>query len=341
MPEDRPNPIAAQKRPRRVTAIEVARKAGVSRAAVSRAFSETAYLDAGKRELILQTAAELGYRPNALAASLQGNRTGLVAVIAGDLARQYDSAFVGELVSQLNAAGKWPIILGGPDTLTEQSVRQVLSYPLDAMIVRGGSLNAAIFDDAAQLSIPVIFSGRVVEAPLVDSVCCRNEAGARLAVETLISKGRRKIGYIGGPSDWSSENERLAGVISALQDAGLALSAKANADYSLNGGRDAARALLSDTNVDALFCANDAMALGALSAAKAIGQHHVPNTLSIIGFDDVPLAGLPEFDLTTLRNPVKRTVAQILRLLDARLADPTRKSEVVMISPELIERGTH
>ncbi len=323
-----------------MTAQDVADAAGVSRSAVSRAFSKTAYLDSDKRARVMETAKRLGYRPNALAASLQGLHTNLVAIVAGDLGNAYDAEFAGALVAALNAAGKWPLVLSGSDRVTQQSIRSVLRYPLDALIVRGGSLPTPAFENAAQLSIPVIYSGRVEIAPLVDCVCCENQAGARLAIDAMLAKGRRRFGYIGGPPDWSSERERLAGVQAALSDAGLTLSAQIQADYTRKGGRAAAQTLLAAHDLDALFCANDAMALGALSAARDAGSR-VPQDLSIIGFDDMRLAAWPEFELSTIRNPISATVAEILRLLDARLADPTRAGEIVMIPPEFVARNTH
>ncbi len=341
MAQDKDADSQTARRPRRVTASDVAEAAAVSRAAVSRAFAKNAYLDSAKRDLILETARRLGYRPNALAASLHGTETGLVGIVAGDLGREYDAAFVGALVSGLNASGKWPLVLSGSDALTTQSIRAVLGYPLDALIVRGGSVPTAAFRDAAQLHIPVIFSGRVAEAPLADCICCRNEDGARLAIEAMLDRGRRSFGYIGGPADWSSEAERQTGVQDALREAGLALCAQQQADYTFEGGRSAARQILRDDRIDALFCANDAMALGALSTAREMPGHQVPETLSIIGFDDIPLAAWPDFNLTTIRNPIPETVSQILRLVEARLSDPTRDGEVIMIAPELVARGTH
>ncbi|MBF9051800.1 substrate-binding domain-containing protein [Roseobacter sp. HKCCD9010] len=328
------------KRARRVTAADVAKAAGVSRSAVSRAFTPGAYLDSAKRVAILATAKRLGYRPNALAASLQGNRTDLVAVIAGDMANHYDAAFVGALVAELNAHQKWPLVLSGSDELTEQSIRSVLRYPLDAVIVRGGSLPASVFQDCARLSIPVISSGRVVDAPATDCAACRNKDGAELAIRTLLARGRTCFGYIGGPASWSSETERLAGVRHALAEAGLELCALTQSDYTFDGGRAAAETMFATSDIDALFCANDAMALGALSAARNQNRA-VPDQLSIIGFDDIALGAWPDFDLTTIRNPLDKTIAEILRLLEARLKDPSKDSETVMIDPELIARGTH
>lgn len=98
---------------RRVTAADVAKLAGVSRSAVSRAFTEGAYLAPDKRQLIQKAAQELGYRPNALAAGLQGRRSNLVAIFVGEMANEYDKEVLAKLIAGLNSAGKWPIVIGG------------------------------------------------------------------------------------------------------------------------------------------------------------------------------------------------------------------------------------
>lgn len=329
------------KRPRRVTAEDVARAAGVSRTAVSRAFNPDSYLDPAKRERVLTTALQIGYRPNALAASLQGTRTDLVGVIAGDLGNHYDGEFVAALVAALNAADKWPLVLGGRDTVTDQAILSVLRYPLDALIIRGGSISPEISATCEKLNIPMIFAGRQGSNPLSDSVFCDNRAGTAMAVDLLLATGRRAFGYLGGPADWSSETERLQGVQQRLSAAGHHLTAHRNADYTLDGGRIAARSLLQAHDIDALICANDAMALGALSCARHVLGRAVPQDLAIVGFDDMSMSRWPEFALTTLRNPIDRTVQEILRLLEMRMAHPGRPGERVIIAPTLKARATH
>lgn len=329
------------KRPHRITAAQVAAAAGVSRSAVSRAFTPGAYIDDDKRDLILKAALELGYRPNALAASLQGARTNLVGIVAGKRSNPYDGEWIVRLVAELNAADKWPIVLGGNGEATEQDVLSVLRYPLDALIVRGGSVGPEVIENCAKLNIPVILSGRIVAGENIDCVKCRNEEGTQIATDLLLKQGRRRFAYIGGPAGWNSAQERLTGVKTRLAADGLELLAERNSDYSFDGGAAALRDILSERSIDALICGNDAMAMGALSHARHQTTLRVPQDLSIIGFDDIAMANWPEFSLTTLRNPQEDTVREILRLLEARLNDPGKPGEVVWIEPELVPRGTH
>ena len=329
------------RRSRRVTASDVAKAAGVSRPAVSRAFTPGAYLDKEKRSRILSTALKLGYRPNALAASLHGNSTNLVGVVAGDMDNPYDAEFIARLISSLNETNKWPLLLGGSARATEEILLSVLNYPLDALIIRGGSIHPSLLEDCGKLQIPIIFSGYVVKAPLTDCVCCRNQEGETLAVEQLLQRGRRAFGFIAGPASRSSTNERIAGVIRRLEMAGLELRALEHSDYSYGGGSKAAAIMLAQHTLDAIICANDAMALGALSVARRLHNLAVPEALSIIGFDDIAMASWPDFNLTTIRNPVNETISEILRLLEARLENLEKPGEICMIDPVLIARGTH
>ncbi|MFU1478546.1 LacI family DNA-binding transcriptional regulator [Roseovarius sp. C7] len=328
-------------RPRRVTAQTVADRAGVSRSAVSRAFTKGAYLDAEKRRKILSVAAEIGYQPNALAAGLKGGNSHLVAIFVGDLRNPYDTAFVSQLVGALNAIKKWPLLIDGNDARAATALEEVLRYPLDALILRGGSLSGEIVDQCARYGIPMISSGRPITAPGVDTVCCRNAQGARMGTELLLGRGRRRIGYLGGPPELYSSCERRAGVMAALEAADLVAVAEATGDYTVDGGHVAARALLQGTEeIDALVCANDAMAIGALSAARDLGRQ-VPGDLAVIGFDDIDMAKWQSFDLTTVRNPIDAAVTEILRLLEARLDDPGKADEMVFVDPVVKPRGTH
>ncbi len=330
-----------QGRPRRVTAQDVAIASGVSRSAVSRAFTPGSYLDAEKRELILQTAVQIGYRPNAMAASLQGTKSNLVGVIAGDLCNPFDGEFLAALLGGLNSTGRWPLVIGGKDAVTDQSITASLSYPLDALIIRGGSVGPDVLENCEKLSIPVMFVGRRAAGPFTDSVTCDNQTAVATAVEMLIAKGRKHFGYIGGHNQWNSETERLQGVSDALSVHGLSLKAKRNADFTFEGGSIEAENLLKTHDIDALVCANDATALGALTVARQALGLSVPRDLSIIGFDDMSLARWPSFQLTTLQNPVDLMVAELLRLLEERIAKPDKPGEQVVLLPKLMLRQTH
>lgn len=330
---------------RRVTAKAVAERAGVSRSAVSRAFTKGAYLDQEKKTAILKVAEELGYRPNAFAASLQTQNSNIVAVVTGNMKSLFDRELVETLLNKLTEAGKWPIVVSGEHVVNAASVDGLFGFPVDAMIVRGGSMDNFVVESCAKLQIPLIFSGVIVDADRVDSVACRNTDGTYEVTKLLLENGRKKLGWIDGPTQVvaqeMSNRERLQGVQRALHEAGLSLVAQADADYSFHGGLQAAEALLRAHDLDGLICANDAMAAGALSCARDKMGLRVPEELAVTGFDNGEIASWPCFNLTTVDNPVDQIVAEIMRLLDERMSNPAKASEAVLVDSNLIPRGTH
>lgn len=326
---------------KRVTAQEVALRAGVSRSLVSRAFTDGAYIDPEKRLLVLQAAEDLGYRPNALAAGLQGGRSNLVAIFAGQMPNDYDKEVLAQLVIGLNRSGHWPIVIGGSEAAARAAVSQVLRYPLEAMILRAGSLDADIVQDCGKLGVPVISSGRVLESRGVDSICVRNQEGMAKGAQLLLREGRRRFGLIGGPVGFASSAARRAGVLEALASKGLALIAEAAGAFTVQSGYEAGqRILASGGRIDALICANDAMAIGAMTALSERGLG-VPRDVAVVGFDDIAMAAWPAFNLTTLRNPVDQLVAAVLDLLERRARTPDMAEEVIYLEAELVLRGSH
>lgn len=334
---------AEQEDRRRVTAFDVARLAGVSRSTVSRSFTAGAPVSPEKRERILAVAERLGYRPNALAAGLNSRSSNLVAVVTGSLANHYDTVVTGQLVERLSRIGKWAVLVAGSSSDPEsREILEVLGYPLEAMVVRAGSVDAETASKCLKLNVPLVVSGRIVDIEGVDSLGCDNVAGARIAVEEMLRTGRRRIGYIGGEPALVSEQERCAGFRSALAEAGMQPVAMEWSDFTFEGGfASASRMLARPGRADALFCCNDAMAIGALNAARDVLGLTVPGDLAIIGFDDIDMASWACFNLTTVRNPIDRTVDEIMRLVVSRLAEPDRRSEMVSLTPALVRRGTH
>ncbi len=300
-------------------------------------------MDEGKKRKILQVSEQLGYRPNALAAGLQSRgRSNLVAIVTGDLVNHYDSEILAKLMRGLYAMGKWPVVLGGSAETSEAEILEVLAYPLDALILRGGSVDESVATHCAKLNIPLIVSGRVMDAEGVDCVCCDNMRGAELAVTQLIARGKTRLGYLGGLAHLSSDQERKAGFESALTKAGFKPAILEHSDFSYEGGYEALTGILSnDVELDGLFCANDAMALGAIAAGRQQFGLSIPSDLSVVGFDDIAIAQWPSFQLSTVRNDMDQTVSQILRLLTERLDQPEKASETILIKPEFISRGTH
>lgn len=325
---------------RRVTAADVAKLADVSRSAVSRAFTEGAYLDADKKASILKAADELGYRPNALAASLQGSGSNLVAIFVGEMPNHYDKEVATALINGLNAAGKWPIVVGGSGEAAKSAIQNVLRYPLESMILRSGSLGVEVVSLCLKLGIPVISSGRIVDGPNVDNICVRNREAMAAMTEHLIKQGRRKFAYLSGPDTFWSTGERYGGFKETLQTHQLEPALRLYGDYSVMSGFHAMEGCSDLADIDALVCANDAMALGALMYLNHKGIS-VPDAIAVTGFDDISMAEWPNMALTTLRNPIEPLVEGTIDLLRAREAEPDRAGETKWLDAEMVLRATH
>ncbi|MGQ9368378.1 LacI family DNA-binding transcriptional regulator [Azospirillum sp. ST 5-10] len=327
---------------RRATAAEVARLAGVSQSAVSRCFTPGASVSPAMRARVLEVADRLNYRPNALARGLTTARTDLVGVVMGDLDGPFQPYLFERLTRGLATLGKQSLLIrGDPAADLGGAAMAALDYQVDAVVVTAGSVAAETVRSVMELGTPLLLYGRVVAEDGVDAVCCDNRLGARLAAEALVAAGHRRIAYVAGRAAAFSEQERSAAFREALAELGVPLVAEARGDYGYASGHRAALELLGAApRPDALFCGNDAMAFGALDAARMALGLRVPDDVSIVGFDDVPMAAWPGYDLTTVRNPVDETVRTLLAMLGRRLADPAAAPVRERPAPELVVRGS-
>lgn len=327
---------------RRVTSVEVARLAGVSQSAVSRCFTSGASVSPDMRARVLDAARQLGYRPNAIARGLTTRRSGLVGVVMGDLDGPFQPYLFERLTRGLATLGKQPLLIRAEPAGNGRPVPlPALDYQVEAVVVTAGSVSPDTVEEIRATGTPLLLYGRAVPGDGVDSVCCDNAAGARLVADALVAAGHRRIAYLAGRASAFAERERGPAFVAGLARHGLAPVATGRGDYGYDSGyREALRLLAGSPRPDALFCGNDAMAFGALDAARTALGLRVPDDVSIVGFDDVPMAAWPSFDLATVRNPVDETVARLLTLLERRLEDPAAAAVLHRPEPALVRRGS-
>ncbi len=325
----------------RVTADDVARAAGVSRAMVSRAFTDGASISVAKRTHVRAVAEELGYHPNLIARGLTGSRTGLVAVVVGAVARPYEAWLLEHLGQAVRKTGSWPLLIQvGPDDEVDSALENALAYQVDGAIVAAGSVSKRLAERCKSVGVPVVLVGRILNDESTDSVCCDNRQGMAEIADFLVARGRRKIAWIGGTADTFSNVERFSGLKIGLAAQGLEVFDIRQGDYSPESGLAQGLALLTSPQLpDAIVCGNDAMAMGVMDAARRL-KIAVPDQISIIGFDDIPAAGWDPYLLTTLRNPVQETVDAALELLMSRIADDTQPFRSVRLTAKLIVRSS-
>lgn len=324
-----------------VTLEHVARAAGVSPATVSRILNGTAKVSARRRAMVEEAIKTLKYRPNALARGLAQGRTNSIGVLTQDIA----SPFYGEALRGIEAAlansGVVPLFASGHWILKDeiQRMEHLLSRKVDGVIVLTGRLSD---DQLAGYAgeVPIVVTGRDVAAANLTSLRVDDFHGARLATQHLIEGGHSRIAHLAGPQDHADSVERLRGYRVALEEAGLPFDPAlvVQADFHEAGGMLAAKHLLaSGVPFSAVFASNDQTAFGVRLALFTQGIR-VPEDVSIVGFDDLPVSSYMVPPLTTVKQPVYemgRIAAQALMNMIAG-----RPVAFSLPRPEIVIRGS-
>ena len=309
---------------RRPNLEDVAARAEVSRATVSRVVNGHASVAPGIRERVRQAIDELGYVPNQAARALMTNRSGAVALVASEpAARVFGDPFFSGIVRgvslETNRAGLQLVLLMAQDFDDLERVKRFLkTSPVDGAMLISGHDGDGLPAELERLNTPYVIGGRPTHprlvAPFVDN---DNRAGARMATNHLLSIGRVRIATVTGPLDMSAGVDRLAGFRAAL-DGHFRNALVEEGDFTVRGGELATERLLERApDLDALFAASDLMALGALTALRRAGRR-VPEDVAVVGFDDNEFALTADPQLTTIRQDPMVQGRAMVRLYLAR-----------------------
>ena len=320
---------------------DVARLAGVSRSAVSRTFTEGAYVSEETRRKVLEAARMLNYSPNAIARSLSKRATGLVGIIAADLYNPVHAEMLEVMSRSLQARG-FGIVLLVPDTSNfDEFIPRLLSYQVDAVITTVSTLDTHLPLAALQTGRPVVMMQQILGTNVLNSVSSDDYGGGQAAGKLLCETGHRRIAYMSGRADTANNRDRERGLRDALAAHGLSLHAEENGYFTHEGALAASRQLLSlSPRPDAIFCANDLMALVALQVARSEYGLAVPEDIAIVGYDNSAPGIWSSPALTSvgpdMTDMVNLTVDMVVRKIAT--GDATVEHQVVPI--RLIERQT-
>ncbi|GAA4088678.1 substrate-binding domain-containing protein [Nonomuraea soli] len=320
----------------------VAELAGVSATTVSHTLNGRRPVAEETRRRVLRAIDELGYRPNVLARGLRTSRSQTIGLIIPDITNPFYPALARGFQDVLGPAG-YDQIIGNTDgdrNLERAAIEQMIARQVDGLAFAVFHTHAEDLMPAIEAGIPVVRLGGRLAQRGVDLVHSDDEGGAAEATRYLLSRGYRRIGFVCGAQAEGPAAERVAGYRAALGDAGHAPSdLVVYTDFSRAGGAEGASRLLDLPHPpDAVLCANDLMAIGALDTAGARGLR-VPDDLAVMGFDDIEAAGLVSPGLTTMANPAREigraSATRLLERLEGRLAEPY--SEIV-IPARLVRR---
>ncbi len=323
-----------------VTLKDVAERAGVSRSAVSRTFTDGASVSARTRAKVEQAADELGYAPNALASSLTTGRTKLIGLIANNFHNPLILEVFDLFTRGLQDRGLRPLLVnlsGATDPAA--SVRMLRQYSVDGVIVASSTLPPSFAAAFRQAGLPVVHAfGRPSPAPDVPVVGIDNIACGRMAAEALIVRGYTSVAFLGGPQAATSTQDRAAGFLKALAaHPQITTSTSFATDYSFDAGRAEMQRLLTQSPAQAYFCGDDLLAVGAMSAIEEAGLQ-VPHDIGLIGLNDMEMSRWQNIGLTTIRQPVSDIIDAAIELVVATIEHPERPPEVRLFPCAVIDR---
>jgi DNA-binding LacI/PurR family transcriptional regulator len=327
----------------RVTVKDLARDLGMSVSTVSRAFYDDAVIAAETRERVLRRAAEIGYQPNPLARGLITRSSRIVGLVVSDIANPFYPEVMTRMTERLQMAGlNVMLVVVSPISSEEDSVRVLLSYHPDVVVMLATTLSSAAAASCRRVGTPVVFFNRSGSDSNSYAVTCDNENGARLVADYLIDRGHTRLGFVAGRADASTSIDRWNGFHMRCLERGVPAPVCTDAvGFSYEAGYTAAHKLLGGGDrPTALFCANDILAIGAMDAARRDLGLSVPEDVSIVGFDDIGMASWPSHALTTVRQPIDLMIDRTTTLaLDLARNEPCTP-DVQRLPGQLIERNT-
>jgi DNA-binding LacI/PurR family transcriptional regulator len=320
--------------------IDVARLAGVSQAAVSRTFTPGASVSIETRDKVLEAAQKLNYRPNAIARSLIRKSTRIIGVVVMRLTKPFYARVLHEFTRGLQELGYWTLFFDiAHDEEVNTTLPMALQYQVDGVVITSATLSSKLAVEFARNGTPVVLFNRYASTKQTHVVRCDNYAGGRLVANAFVDAGHKKIAYIAGEEGSSTNLDRERGLVDALNDRGLQLWQRAEGDYSYEAGYTSALKLLQSSKPpDAIFCADDLTAIGAMDAARNGLGLRIPEDLSVIGFDDIPMASWSSYSLTTIRQPFEAMVESTIQQLMIAISDPNGKAVDKVIAPALVQR---
>lgn len=326
-----------------ITSHDVARFAGVSQATVSRALRGDPRVSEATQDRVRHAAQALNYVPSEAGRSLSTHTTRRIGVLVSDLTNPFYPYLIGPLHDELERCGYRMMLL------TERSddalaTERLLDHSIDGAVLTTATSGSGLPDALRRKQVPFVFLNRVDGLDDADAAVVDNELGGRIVAQELIALGHRRVALLGGSTDTSSGRDREQGFVGELADAGIALPSTRihRGPYDFDTGYAGLSELLAaDPDLTAVFCGNDVVAIGAYNAALRAGIR-IPDDLTLVGFDDLPMASWEAFSLTTIRYDLQAMARAAARLLVDRLSGNAPESaQRAAFTPELVRRATH
>lgn len=322
---------------------DVAAAARVSPATVSRVLNGHTSVDPLLARRVRDAAANLGYRPNAVARSLRRRVAAVWALVISDIQNPFFTSLVRGVEDVANQAGCSVVLCNSDEDLAKERryLEVAVAERMGGVILSPASSSQSDISLLERASIPAVVIDRRLERQRTDTVLVDNFAGAAMAVEELLAQGCRRIACVTGPARVSSAAERLVGYREALLAAGLEPQEDLEriADFKEAGGYRATLSLMASNDPpDGLFVANNLMTVAALRALADMGIS-VPGKVAVVGFDDLPWAGLACASLANIAQPTYDLGSTAATMLTERRRNPSCEPRTVVLQPRLERHG--
>ena len=328
---------------KKVTSLEVAKLAGVSQSAVSRVFTPGASASKKTEVKVRKAAKELGYRPNILARSLITGRSRIIGLVVAHLDNYFYPEALELLSNALQKKGYHVLVFMVAKTAgsIDDVVDEILDYQVDGIILASVSMSSNLASRCTSAGVPVILFNRSQDDDTFSAITSDNINGGKKIARFLVAGGHKRIGYIAGWEGASTQHDRETGFVEELKQQGMSLYAREVGNFNADEARQAAHKMFSGGKIpDAVFVASDHMAFAVMDVLRFEIGLKIPEQVSVVGYDDVPVSSWPAYDLTTIRQPANRMVAETVSMILESIENTKTKPRQIKIDGPLIMRGS-
>lgn len=311
----------------KVTSLQVAERAGVSQSAVSRVFTPGASVSAKTAEKVRKAATELGYRPNVLARAMVSGKSRIIGLVVAYLENYFYPEALEKMSNALQEQGYHLLIFMASQTTesVDDVLSELLDYQVDGIIMASVGMSSDVARRCQAAGVPVVLFNRDQDDEGLSAVTSDNVRGGHKVATFLAAAGHQRPAYIAGWEGASTQRDREAGYRAGLAEAGLPLAAREVGDFRTDRAMEAARRMFAapaGERPDAVFVANDHMALSVMDVLRFELNLSIPADVSVVGYDDVPPAAWAAYGLTTIRQRANLMVAEAIKALMDQIEEP-------------------
>jgi LacI family transcriptional regulator len=324
--------------PSTTTQQDIARLAGVSQSVVSRVLGGFGYVSRGSRDKVLAASAEVGYIPDAGARSLVTGKSNVIALVVTNVTNGFYPYIFDKLSQAIQARGHEVMLFNAAgDRDVDEVFPVILRYRVKAAVILTATLQSRLAARLRARGVQTVMLNRYSLDYASSTVACDNVDGGRLVAEAFLGAGLTQLAYIGGGTASSTNRDRRAGFLGRLEESNIAPVFMADGSFSRSWGYEAAVLLRGFKGLQGVFCADDDIAMGVTDRLRFEYRTRVPEEIAVVGFDDVPAASWPSYNLSTVRQPVDAMIEKTLELLLKTFSDELEHERIAGV---LVRRGT-